>query len=142
MPKSLLTNDGTYSFDISLIVESENESMDDVIKILGFSEYKIIEKGKSFSKVLPCSEVNSYIYTQPCDESEKYQEVFFSFLKKIKEKRDEIDLLKTRYDIYLKVFYQSDYAQMQFKLLPEMFEVMCEIGLECKFSIFSWGEVQ
>jgi len=141
LPKSSLTNDGAYSFDVSLIVESEKESIYDAIKILGFTEYKIIEKGKLISRALPCSEVNSYIYTQTCDEPEMYQKALLTFLEIIKEKKDDINFLKTKYNIYLKVFCQSDYAQMQFELLPEAFKAMYEIGLKCEFSILSWGEV-
>ncbi len=134
-----MNNDETYSFDISLVVVSE-KSIDEVVNILKFEEFSLIHKGDRMSRVLSPAEENIYSYTQKCDSVSEYQTSLLRFLNTLLEKKKELVFLKTKYDVYVKIFYQSDYAQMQFELPTEFFQIMHKLDLKCKVSLLSWGE--
>lgn len=126
-------------YSISLIIHGDIGTHPDldILKNYGIVEYR--KKGELISKVLPRLEHDAFSFTYKVSEySEEELNVFFDSMKLI-------DICKYKNkgcDVNIRLFIQSEYAQIQFSLPQKIIHRIEELGLDLYVSILSWGGVE
>jgi len=123
---------------ISLVVEGENMSIESLDLIIGIRHSMYKKKGECVSRVLDVLEHDIAQYTGKFD-SENMNSVICEFCNIISKTIDKID---KDYLCKIRIYIQSDYSQMYWKLQKQTIEALHSCNLDCEFSVLSWGECE
>ena len=126
----------------SLIVEGDGLPVDDIGTKLGLDATHIIRKGDVLNR-LPLIEATTdeWMYTVPLDNPEGVDDQLNHLLAKLILHQEALADLARDWKVTLRLFVQSDYAQIAYMLMPETLQRLVAIGLPLDVSSVSWGEV-
>ena len=126
----------------SLIVEGDGLPMDEIGKALELEPTRIIRKGDMLNR-LPLIEASAdeWTYTVPLTSPEGVDTQLNHFLAELILHQDELADLARDWKFTLRLFVQSDYAQIAYRLMPETLQRLVALGLPLDVSSLSWGEV-
>ena len=126
----------------SLIVQGDGLDVDRIESGLGLKATRMIRKGEELNRLpLVVAPEDEWVYVISLTEPEGADGEWNALLARLQERREQLYALKQSYQVTLRMYVQSDYAQMAYQLMPETMEKVVAIGLPLNVSSLSWGEV-
>ena len=126
----------------SLIVQGDGLDLDRIESGLGLKATRMIRKGEELNRLpLVVAPQDEWVYVISLTEPEGADGEWNALLARLQERREQLYALKQSYQVTLRMYVQSDYAQMAYQLMPETMEKVVAIGLPLNVSSLSWGEV-
>lgn len=126
----------------SLIVQGDGLDLDRIESGLGLKATRMIRKGEELNRLpLVVAPEDEWVYVISLTEPEGADGEWNALLARLQERREQLYALKQSYQVTLRMYVQSDYAQMAYQLMPETMEKVVAIGLPLNVSSLSWGEV-
>ena len=126
----------------SLIVQGDGLDVDRIESSLGLKATRMIRKGEELNRLpLVVAPEDEWVYAVSLTEPEGADGEWNALLSRLQERREQLTALKQNYQVTLRMYVQSDYAQMAYQLMPETMEKVVAIGLPLNVSSLSWGEV-
>ena len=126
----------------SLIVQGDGLDVDRIESSLGLKATRMIRKGEELNRLpLVVAPEDEWVYAISLTEPEGTDGEWNALLSRLQERREQLNALKQTYQVTLRMYVQSDYAQMAYQLMPETMEKVVAIGLPLNVSSLSWGEV-
>ena len=80
-------------------------------------------------------------YTVPLTEPEGTDAEWNSLLSHLESRADALAALRESCTVTLRLYIQSDYAQIAYRLSPETMGKLVALGMPLSISSLSWGEV-
>ena len=126
----------------SLIVQGDGLDVEKIECELGLTATRMIRKGEELNRLpLVVAPQDEWVYVISLTEPEGADGEWNALLARLQERREQLYALKQSYQVTLRMYVQSDYAQMAYQLMPETMEKVVAIGLPLNVSSLSWGEV-
>ena len=126
----------------SLIVQGDGLDVDRIESSLGLKATRMIRKGEELNRLpLVVAPKDEWVYAISLTEPEGADGEWNALLSRLQERREQLTALKQNYQVALRMYVQSDYAQMAYQLMPETMEKVVAIGLPLNVSSLSWGEM-
>ena len=126
----------------SLIVQGDGLDVNRIESSLGLKATRMIRKGEELNRLpLVVAPEDEWVYAISLTEPEGADGEWNALLSRLQERREQLNALKQTYQVTLRMYVQSDYAQMAYQLMPETMEKVVAIGLPLNVSSLSWGEV-
>ena len=126
----------------SLIVQGDGLDVDRIESSLGLKATRMIRKGEELNRLpLVVAPKDELVYAISLTEPEGADGEWNALLSRLQERREQLTALKQNYQVALRMYVQSDYAQMAYQLMPETMEKVVAIGLPLNVSSLSWGEM-
>ena len=126
----------------SLIVQGDGLDVNRIESSLGLKATRMIRKGEELNRLpLVVAPEDEWVYAISLTEPEGTDGEWNALLSRLQERREQLNALKQTYQVTLRMYVQSDYAQMAYQLMPETMEKGVAIGLPLNVSSLSWGEM-
>ena len=126
----------------SLIVQGDGLDVNRIESSLWLKATRMIRKGEELNRLpLVVAPEDEWVYAISLTEPEGTDGEWNALLSRLQERREQLNALKQTYQVTLRMYVQSDYAQMAYQLMPETMEKVVAIGLPLNVSSLSWGEV-
>lgn len=126
----------------SLIIRGrETLNIDEINTRLNIKPTEVYIKGNKFSKSSGDITKDVWIYKHTIKKEEDLNTPVISIINDLRPHKQYLNELTNSVDIYVKLYIQSDLAQIGFELLPEVIVGLAELNLKVEFSILSWGGV-
>ena len=126
----------------SLIVQGDGLDVNRIESSLGLKATRMIRKGEELNRLpLVVAPEDEWVYAISLTEPEGTDGEWNALLSRLQERREQLNALKQTYQVTLRMYVQSDYAQMAYQLMPETMEKVVAIGLPLNVSSLSWGEM-
>lgn len=125
----------------ALILTGEEVPMEEAEKLLGLKPTRVIRKGEIINRLPELrAETDEWVHgillCHPMDEEPAMNEL----LQYLSEHKSALTTLGTQCHLTLRLYVQSDYAQMTYQLMPETLQSLVDVGLPLEVSSLSWGE--
>ena len=123
---------------VSLIIKGE--ITEDQVRELTFlsrsGKISFRNKGEIISRVVPPLDMNVFTFTfDLCGEDDISR--FISIINDL-----DTDKLKENNDVRLRLFLQSDNAQVYFLLPQDVIQAVAGLNIDMEISVLSWGECE
>lgn len=126
----------------SLIVRADNINSEKLEQALGVKATSFQKKGMVASKIIGENPFDVWSYEIKIQQGENVENIISELLNRIINSSDCLKKGLEDYEIYLKLYVSSDFAQIQFYLSPSIIEKIFRTGIGIQFSILSWGQVE
>ena len=126
----------------SLIIHGDDLPMEDIEAKLGLRATRVIRKGEVLNR-LPLIEApaDEWVYTVPLTDPEGTDAEWNSLLSHLESRSAALAALRESSTVTLRLYIQSDYAQIAYCLSPETMGKLVALGMPLSISSLSWGEV-
>ena len=126
----------------SLIVEGKDLPIKEIGEQLELEPTRIIHKGDMLNR-LPLIEApaDEWTYTVLLTSPEGVDTQLNHLLAHLILHQEQLADLARDWKFTLRLFVQSDYAQIAYRLMPETLQRLVALGLPLDVSSLSWGEV-
>ena len=126
----------------SLIVEGDGLPMEAISQALELEPTRVIRKGDTLNR-LPLIEAaaDEWTYTVPLSSPDGVDTELNHLLAQLILHQDALTGLAGEWKLTLRLFVQSDYAHIAYRLMPETLQRLVALGLPLDVSSLSWGEV-
>ena len=126
----------------SLIVEGDGLPMEEISKALELEPTRVIRKGDTLNR-LPLIEATAdeWTHTMPLSSPDGVDTQLNDLLARLILHQTTLADLARDWKITLRLFVQSDYAHIAYRLMPETLQRLVALGLPLDVSSLSWGEV-
>lgn len=128
-------NSGYCSFIIKGIGLSFNEIEDE----LGIKASKKFVEGKITSKVIGKNEFDLIRFDKEIDDEHTPNQTLDDILNIMLPHEDYIKNMQKKHDVSLKCFVQSDSAQVNYRIAPDIMSKLVRVGIDLEISVLSWG---
>ena len=126
----------------SLIVQGDGLDVNRIESNLGLKATRMIRKGEELNRLpLVVAPQDEWVHAVALTEPEGTDGEWNALLTRLLERREQLYAIKQDYQVTLRMYVQSDYAQMAYQLMPETMEKVVAVGLPLNVSSLSWGEV-
>ena len=126
----------------SLIVQGDGLDVAMIESRLGLKATRMIRKGEELNRLpLVVAPQDEWVHAISLTEPEGADGEWNELLARLLEHREQLHALRDTYQVTLRMYVQSDYAQMAYQLMPETMEKVVAIDLPLNVSSLSWGEV-
>ncbi len=127
----------------SLILEGDGMPVDLIQQKLQLEATRTIRKGDVLNKLpLMVAETDEWTYTIELTNSQDTDDSLNRMLAKLILCADVLrELSSTGLKVKLRLYVQSDYAQMTYRLMPETLQRLVATGLPLEVTSISWGEL-
>lgn len=126
----------------SLIVEGEGLPTEAIGKALELEPTRIIRKGDTLNRLpLIQATADEWTYTVPLTSPHGVDSQLNHLLAHLIMHQEALSDLGRDWKFTLRLFVQSDYAQIAYQLMPETLQRLVALGLPLDVSSVSWGEV-
>ena len=126
----------------SLIVEGDGLPIDEISQALDLEPTRVIHKGDMLNR-LPLVEAaaDEWTYTMTLSSPDGVDSQLNHLLAQLIFHQDALADLARDWKFTLRLFVQSDYAQIAYRLMPETRQRLVALGLPRDGSSLCWGEV-
>lgn len=125
----------------SLLLHGDELPMEEIEQMLGLKAVRVLRKGDVVNQLpLIKAETDEWIYTIPLVAPEGEDAGLNQLLSHLAQHGEVLKQLQQRYGVELRMYVQSDYAQMAYSLMPETLSKLAELSLPLSVSSLSWGE--
>lgn len=125
----------------SLLLHGDELPMEEIEQMLGLKAVRALRKGDVVNQLpLIKAETDEWIYTIPLVAPEGEDAGLNQLLSHLAQHGEALKQLQQRYGVELRMYVQSDYAQMAYSLMPETLSKLAELSLPLSVSSLSWGE--
>ncbi len=127
----------------SLILEGANLPIEVIEEQLQLQPTRIIRKGDVLNKLpLMVAEEDEWTYTIALTNSQDTDDALNRLLARVILCHDQLRALaEADIQVQLRLYVQSDYAQMSYRLMPETLQRLVATGLPLNVTSISWGEL-
>lgn len=127
----------------SLILEGDDMPLERIEKKLKLSPTRIIKKGEVLNrKPLMLAESDEWTHTITLTDSQDTDAEMNKMLARVILCQDVLrELADSGVKVRLRLYVQSDYAQMTYRLMPETLQRLVATGLPLEVTSLSWGEL-
>jgi len=127
----------------SLILEGNDLPAAEIEEKLGIKATRIIRKGDVLNRLpLMVAENDEWAHTIDLTNAESTDTALNDLLAQIIVHTGELKTFAERgLNVQLRMYVQSDYAQMSYRLMPETLSRLVATGLPLEVSSMSWGEL-
>ena len=125
----------------ALIFEGDDVPTDEIGKLMNLKPTKVVHKGDVMNK-LPeiIALTNQWVYAIALTHPMGRDPELNVFLRYLTDRKDALQKLSERCRLFLRMYVQSDYAQMTYLLTHETLHCLSDVGLRLEVSSLSWGE--
>ena len=127
----------------SLILEGADLPVEEIGQILSIQPTKIICKGDVLNKLpLMIAEHDEWAHTIDLTNSQNTDTALNDLLAQIILRTGDLTEMEAKgISVKLRLYVQSDYAQMSYRLMPETLSRLVATGLPLDVTSMSWGEL-
>ena len=127
----------------SLVMEGNNLPAAEIEQKLGIKATRVIRKGDVLNRLpLMTAETDEWAHTIELTNAESTDTALNDLLAQIIVHTGELKAFAERgIKVQLRMYVQSDYAQMSYRLMPETLSRLVATGLPLEVSSMSWGEL-
>ncbi len=127
----------------SLILEGNNLPVEKISAAMGLEPTRVIRKGDVLNRLpLMLAEHDEWTSTIDLTNAQDTDAALNELLAQIiQHKTDMKTLTEQGIGVSMRLYVQSDYAQMSYRLMPETLSRLVATGLPLEVSSISWGEV-
>lgn len=127
----------------SLILEGNDLPAAEIEQKLGIKASRVIRKGDMLNRLpLMTAENDEWAHTIDLTNAESTDTALNDLLAQIIVHTGELKAFAERgMKVQLRMYVQSDYAQMSYRLMPETLSRLVATGLPLEVSSMSWGEL-
>ncbi len=127
----------------SLILEGNNLPVEKISAAMGLEPTRVIRKGDVLNRLpLMCAEHDEWTSTIDLTNAQDTDAALNELLAQIILRKTEMKTLAEQgIGVSMRLYVQSDYAQMSYRLMPETLSRLVATGLPLEVSSISWGEV-
>lgn len=127
----------------SLILEGNDLPAAEIEEKLGIKATRVIRKGDVLNRLpLMVAENDEWAHTIDLTNAESTDTALNALLAQIIVHTSELKVFAERgLNVQLRMYVQSDYAQMSYRLMPETLSRLVATGLPLEVSSMSWGEL-
>lgn len=127
----------------SLVMEGNDLPAADIEQKLGIKATRVIRKGDVLNRLpLMTAETDEWAHTIELTNAESTDTALNDLLAQIIVHTGELKVFAERgIKVQLRMYVQSDYAQMSYRLMPETLSRLVATGLPLEVSSMSWGEL-
>lgn len=127
----------------SLIVHGDKLPVEEIETGLGLKATRLVRKGEELNRLpLIVATEDEWVYDVPLTAHHGTDTALNDLLALMVYKEELMNRLKSSYQVTLRLYVQSDYAQMAYQLMPETLSKIVATGLPLDVSSLSWGEVK
>lgn len=133
---------GALEHRFSFIIEGEGLPVDEIAAQLGLEPTKVIRQGDMLNR-LPeiIAGADEWVHTVDLSAPEGVDEGLNGLLATLMAHREPLEAIKAQWKASLRLYVQSDYAQIAYSLMPETLQKLVAVGLPLEVSTLSWGVV-
>ena len=127
----------------SLVLEGNDLPAAEIEQKLGIKATRVIRKGDVLNRLpLMTAETDEWAHTIELTNAESTDTALNDLLAQIIVHTGELKAFAERgIKVQLRMYVQSDYAQMSYRLMPETLSRLVATGLPLEVSSMSWGEL-
>lgn len=127
----------------SLVMEGNDLPAAEIEQKLGIKATRVIRKGDVLNRLpLMTAENDEWAHTIELTNAESTDTALNDLLAQIIVHTGELKVFAERgIKVQLRMYVQSDYAQMSYRLMPETLSRLVATGLPLEVSSMSWGEL-
>ena len=127
----------------SLVMEGNDLPAAEIEQKLGIQATRVIRKGDVLNRLpLMTAETDEWAHTIELTNAESTDTALNDLLAQIIVHTGELKAFAERgIKVQLRMYVQSDYAQMSYRLMPETLSRLVATGLPLEVSSMSWGEL-
>lgn len=127
----------------SLVMEGNDLPAAEIEQKLGIKATRVIRKGDVLNRLpLMTAENDEWAHTIELTNAESTDTALNDLLAQIIVHTGELKAFAERgIKVQLRMYVQSDYAQMSYRLMPETLSRLVATGLPLEVSSMSWGEL-
>lgn len=128
----------------SLIIRGEALPFDELQASLALGgEVCTVRKGEELNRLpLIIAPEDELVYTIPLTEPEGEDPGLTELLGQLAARKDVLDKINDAYRVNLRMYVQSDRAQIAYRLMPETLAKLVATGLPLDVTSLSWGEIR
>lgn len=125
----------------SLLLHGDELPMEQIEAQLGLKATRTLRKGEVINR-LPLIEAatDEWMHTISLTSPQEADAGLNDLLGQLTFRSDALKQLQEKYCVELRMYVQSDYAQMAYSLMPETLQKLAALALPLSISSLSWGE--
>lgn len=137
-----MKSSGMLEHRFSLIIEGEGLPAEEITAKLGLEPTKVIHQGDVLNR-LPeiVAEADEWVHAVELSAPDGVDEALNGLLAALMAHKPELDAIKAKWKASLRLYVQSDYAQIAYSLMPQTLTKLVAVGLPLEVSTLSWGIV-
>ena len=126
----------------SLIFRGESLPFDDISARMGLQPTTVIRRGDLLNR-LPRIEATAdeWVHAIPLTNPEGADDALNDLLETVCAHRTELNALESSCQVTLRLYVQSDRAQIAYRLMPETLQKLVATALPLDLTSLSWGEI-
>ena len=133
---------GIFESRFSVVISGDNLPLDSFEKELDLVPTRMMRRGDPLKRGVPLLTAHDeWLYTVPTHDSVGPDSAVNDLLSHLLVHKDALKKLSETYEVKLRLYVQSDYAQMSFFLSPETMKNVIALDMPLEISSLSWGEV-
>lgn len=127
----------------SLILEGDDLSTEEIARKLSIQPTRVIRRGDVLNRLpLMTAEYDEWTHTIGLTNSQDTDAAMNSLLAQLILNTEVLkELADSGVKVKLRLYVQSDYAQMSYRLMPETLSRLVATGLPLEVTSISWGEI-
>ena len=137
-----MKSSGVLEHRFSFIIEGEGLPVEEIGGMVGLKPTKVIRQGDVINR-LPeiVAEADEWVHTVDLSAPDGVDERLNALLAALMAHKAQLDVIKAQWKASLRLYVQSDYAQIAYSLMPETLQKLVAVGLPLEVSTLSWGIV-
>lgn len=132
---------GFISGSCSLVIRGEYLNNIDIAEELGISPTNLTLKGQYINNTKYKAPKDVWTYEVKLEDKDTPNTVVNNLVLKLKSAKKHLNHTLFE-DISIRLYLQSDMAQMYFEILPSVLVELAELNIRFEVSILSWGGVE
>lgn len=125
---------------LSLMISGEQLDFGAISRDLALQSTDMRTKGELLNKLPPIiSEEDCWLHEIELADNEGLDPRMHALLEALEHAAGALDELRARFAVSLRLYVQSDYAQIFYRLMPDTLRRLAAIGLPLEVSVLSWG---
>ena len=125
---------------LSLMISGDGLDFAAIEKGLALSATDTRTKGELLNKLPPIvSEEDCWLHEIQLSDKKGSDPGMHALLSVLEAACDTLAALRARHEVILRLYIQSEYAQIFYRLMPDTLSRLARIGLPLEVSMVSWG---
>ena len=130
----------TVPWVLSLMISGDEVDFAAIEQGLALRATDTRTKGELLNKLPPIvSEEDCWLHEIELSDNEGSDSRMHALLSALEAASDVLAALRAKHEVTLRLYVQSDYAQIFYRLMPDTLSRLARIGLPLEVSMVSWG---
>lgn len=132
----------TYYGNCKLVIRGGNLNLAEIEKNLQIKPTRLVKKGEVLCDVVGKSQYDIWVVEKEIDENRTPAEALKSIITMISPSKEYLQSLTCFAELIIKCYIQSEYAQINFDISPDILKDLAHMNIKFEISILSWGMVK